>query len=370
MQSIRLVLPMLLFPTLILAACTPAPAVTATPSIPPIVPTTAIPPTQTPLPTATSTPTATATITPTPVPPSLLHDMATWPENMRTYYERDPSEWNNPTQEYIYDEEFHNQLIGMRRAFLAEQNIADAETMSEQALFYEYVRWGLENQQILSLSPYELRVLSSDPANVSVSYKEISDSGMTLHQGLFTLNQAQTNIASFQELVQQLLETRLSFPVFGVDITLPRMAYNGFIGNQAGLFRIPGVDPEQGIGILGHWNPAEGQHAWIPLVTHFSPYTYHGGDIGIYFDQTLIISSEMTMVGAHTGPIGNVGKWLTLEDFINNVGLKIHAIPEYSPDASIEGGFPWQVGLEGAQRFDFPDASSPHFPPTQYPWTP
>jgi hypothetical protein len=294
---------------------------------------------------------------------------------MRAYYQRDPSEWNNPTQEYMSDSEFHSGLITMRRAFLTEQGVTEAETMSEQELFYDYVRWGMENKQILTLSPHELRAMLADPANVAVAYKEINGSERIVHEGLCSLCGLQTNMpgSQFQELLQQWQETRITFPVFGAQITLPRMAYKGFIGNQAGLFRLPGVEPEQGVGILGHWNPNPGQHAWIPLATHFSEHQYYIGDISLSDDAVWIIQYDVTMVGAHTGPLGNESGWLVLQQLIDNIGQKIHAMPDAAcptRNFCVVCGLPWQFGLESAQWFDFPDETAPHFSLVQYPWTP
>ena len=77
--------------------------------------------------------------------------------------------------------------------------------------------------------------------------------------------------------------------------------------------------------------------------------------------------ADVTMGPAHTGPLGNEGSLVTLQDLINSIRQKIQAMPDWDPSGNFSGNFPWQLGVEGAQRFEF--GQSPLiFPPIDYPW--
>ncbi len=303
---------------------------------------------------------------PTPRPRYEINNSASWPQEMQDYFDRAPEEWNNPTTQYVSDEAFHQFIQQSRRDFLSDQGVSGIEILNEQELIMEYIRWGNENLNILILTPIEIRTMLSNPDNYFASYSEINDGNLTFHEGLFTYINLKAD-RDFQSLLNQLAEQQFSISVFGELINVSRDGYLGFVGDEAGLFRIPGINPEQGIGILGHWNPTPGQHAWIPLIVHFSPHLFHAGEIGMLNADVRQYPADVTMGPAHTGPLGNEGSLVTLQDLINSIRHKIQAMPDWDPSGNFSGNFPWQLGVEGAQRFEF--GQSPLiFPPIDYPW--
>ena len=52
---------------------------------------------------------------------------------------------------------------------------------------------------------------------------------------------------------------------------------------------------------------------------------------------------------------------------VRNAFAAYEAMPDWDPSGNFSGNFPWQLGVEGAQRFEF--GQSPLiFPPIDYPW--
>lgn len=317
-------------------------------------------------PTAAITSTQLPKATPTISPFYDIQDISDWPQEMQDYFMRLPEEWDQPNHQYPSDTEFQEFVTSARRDFLTKHLSTDLSPFTDHEVLLTYIKWGNQNKQIIILTPLEIRGMLTDKENADPSYSIIIDNSLTFHEGVFTLQHLRTDV-DFESLLNQLAELSFSIKVFGEQMVIPRTGYYGFAGDEAALFLIPGIKPEEGIGILGHWNPAPDKHAWLPMVVHFIPYVFSAGDIGIFNADIVTYETETMMGPAHTGPRGNEGPLVTLNDLLKNIGQKIQASADYAWIGDFNGNFPWQLGIEGAQRLEF-ERSPLIFPPIIYPW--
>lgn len=362
----------LLAVSFVLSACAPTPTLTPAidvTSIPPTATMTATTPPTT-IPTSTSTPLPTPTSTPEPV--ADLHDISTWPAEMQDYFNRPPEEWNNPTKQYASDVEFHRFILQARRDFLTAIGISEAGSMNKDALLLEYLKWGNDNKQILVLTPIELRSWYADTENIGMFYQHIlpNNSGVQVLEGIYLNIKLQDNTKNVQELVGLLLDESFRLPVFGQEVLFPRHNYLGVVGDVISLFLLPGIPADQGIGILVHYVNEKGDHCYQPTATHFIPLTIKKGDLVFNAGGRDIapIEADIVMGAAHTGALGGYNSVpITLDDLVNNIGLKIAIRPDFGSDGWTVEIYPWNLGLEGGQTFDF--EQSPFLPSIIYPWS-
>lgn len=266
------------------------------------------------------------------------------------------------------DEAFNTQLIQMRRDFLRTNGVANAETMSEQQLIIQYLKWGQENNQILILSPIELRNMVSDQNNVGATYNKVVNHRTSSIEGLFLNAKLQDNNASFQTNRERLLNWRFNVKIFGQDTTVARYFYMGAMGDEIGLFQLPGINPNEGIGILVHYVNESGRHCYMPVITHFNQLEVHIGDLVVRDIDIVSSPVNSIMDGAHLNPRGRTDMTpLLLNNLVNNLGLKITVYPDTDIRNEFWETFPWQLGLEGGQRFVLNDAG--YLPPIIPPWT-
>ena len=338
------------------------PLISPTAEVLPIQQDTQIPTAQ---PTATSTPLPSATSTPEPV--ADLHDLSTWPVEMQEYFNRLPEEWNNPTRQYVSDVEFHRFVQQARRDFLTANGVADAGSMNQEKLFMEYLRLTNKIPIIMTLSPLELREMVSDPQNVGASFIHFDDESSTMTEGLFVNYSFRDNDEAFEIMKNRVINYRFTINLFGQPTEVARAFYQGVMGDEIGLFLLPGINQNEGIGVLVHYVNESGRHCYLPLATHFEDEVIRVGDIVVL--SGLGTSLDETEVnGAHINPKGRADMApVTLDDLMNNIGLKIQIYPDTDNKLTINQSFPFQLGLEGGQRFVF---NQPELlPPIVYPWS-
>lgn len=311
-----------------LAGCTNAPTMVSestvknTPGIPQN-PTTE--PSSTSLQTNTPEPSPTSLLTNTPEPSPTarphyeINNSQTWPQEMQDYYNRPIREWNDPLRTYMSDEAFHTQLIQMRRDFLTEQNISEAETMSENDLFTAYVRWGMEHKgEMLRLSPLEKSKLVSGP--FMSSYLD----GSTLYTGTqvsFDLGPAGVSQEAMNER-QSDWYAGMNTHVFGNLVHFNRPAYAGIIGTLVGLVEPIGVSTDNAIECLMYYE-RDSQGYWALVNIPFTPMHYLAGDEFVALDGGYKTYTYAADNDGRAVRIGVSSVQPTLQDFVANIGRRI-----------------------------------------------
>jgi len=233
----------------------------------------------TPEPSPTVQPTATPEPSPTERPRFDINDPATWPQEMQDYFNRAPEEWNNPTRQYVSNEVFDQFIQQARRDFLSELGIDGVAGMNDQDTFTEYVRWGMENRQKLTLSPLEKINKSNGPYAL---YRGDLVVGQGTPQGI-AQNQdlGRPSTSDDLELFQQLAQ--MNTRVFGEEIRYSRMGNDNMIGTLIGVVRPTGTRAEQAADCLMYYEQ-EGQGYWAIVAVSFSPETHLAGEQFIYLD--------------------------------------------------------------------------------------
>lgn len=320
----------------------------------------------------TSLPTNTPEPSPTTRPHYEINDPATWPQEMQDYFNRAPEEWNNQVHSYMSDEVFNTQLIQMRRDFIQGIGLKNDESMGEYELFIQYLKWGQDNKQLLTLSPEELRTMLTDPNNEGVAYKHIfpDNSGMVMYEGLFAMIGIQDNDTLFQNRINNVLNSEMNLTIFGVNALVHRGYYRGVRGDQIGAFRLPGVDPSAGVGVLVHYINDSGIDCYMPLIAHFIDLQVNKGDIVVVGGNIGGPSHspvEAVMAASHVNPSGRSDmRSITLEEIVNNLGNKVTIYADTQKMGEFEEFFPWGFGLEPGDEFSFYQWTDPA---TVLPWT-
>ena len=364
---------LLILLAVLLAACGPAPAATPTFTTAPILPSATPPPSQTPTTTASPTlpPTATPApeLSPTPRPHYDLHDMSTWSQEMQAYYQRDPAEWNNPTQEYMSDDEFHSQLISMRREYLAQQGIEGADTMNEQELFLAYVRHGYEHPgEILKLSPVEKRNIMTGPFMPGYRENGIRVPGIMIDNDL----PSRPTEEWFNEITSDEY-AQMNNHVFGELISFDRPSYSGTIATLVGLVESVGRRTDNSVECLMYYEQ-EGQGYWAIISVAFTPELHLAGEEFVsleYGFKTFHYAENTEGIPIHTGVSSTAA---TLQDFINHIGARIWLKAGGPNTQSQEQGLAdvatelSAAGIECAPAVVFDNVPQPEAP--ELPWNP
>ncbi len=315
---------------------------------------TLIPATNTPAPSSTPIPaTSTPEPSPTPRPHYEINDPATWPQDMQDYWNQGNNQWENAALTAGFD----TFILQTRRNYLAENGVADVETMSDQDIFYQYIRLGQEHRgEPLTLTPSELRMMNNNAMNrnsAQFAYWE-GVNPRIVHDGIW-VDQAASGIMQDswynrwfgppQSPLRDSLDS-VTLQVFGASQVEQLASFDGVIGDAASTFRLPGVDSTQAQGLLVHIFRDEG-HSWLPLVVHFQDITLQPGDkivngMGEIVDVTtsLIIPASRSSFNR-----ANHENDLTSELLRQLIGSKIHAGIDIATGAF--GYFPYNLGLLG-----------------------
>jgi len=293
----------------------------------------ALEPTKTiPIPTATSTPLPTSTTTPEPV--ADLHDISTWPVEMQDYFNRPPEEWNNPSKQYVSGSEFNRFFQQARRDFLTNHGIDTAHKTDEE-IFLEYRQWAFDNKQIGVWSPQEITQVRGGA--FTISWTEGTAKYAPVHGG----NNRSANLRIDPEsegLISQLLtEHMYTVTIFGTDVNLTPNA--GYMGINAGLVRIPGVDPQDEV--LIYLTYRENNITYDDLISIPLQPTSHNVGIPILDGHQTVISvnTPFTLSPAINGLCsggqdfclnGRKMPFLTLQDLLNGFGQVTIVNPYYA----------------------------------------
>ena len=218
-------------------------------------------------------------------------------------------------------------LNNIRRAFLVDKKIlteTEAKNMSDWDLFLQHVKYGIENNQLINLAPEEIIKINA-MLNLP-SYRN----GPELQEGIMI--NLQLNHDKAQEYLQRFKNGELSYQIdiFGRETIIPRSAFNGVAGDLAGLFRLPGINPEDMVGSLAHYTDKEtGEDYWFIMAIPFKSLEYKKGQEFIYtngFGAAILekLSNSINAESAHIGARGSSWeKDLGLGDIFDNLGLKI-----------------------------------------------
>ena len=215
-------------------------------------------------------------------------------------------------------------LNNIRRAFLVDNKLitaTEAKNMSDWDLFLQHVKYGIENKQLINLAPEEIRNIEM-MINLPSYYE-----GMSIQEGI--MNELRLSKEKADEKLAKMKDGSLSYKmtIFGRETTIPRTAFEGVLGDLAGVFRLPGVNPEDMVGTLTHYiDKQTGKDYWFVTVVPLK-------------DTELLKESMILRMDPWGNPIissltddllieqvRNEGKRIpaTLEDLKNNLGKKIN----------------------------------------------
>jgi hypothetical protein len=316
---------------LLLSACSTK--IQNPPEIPATVTLTAFP-THTPQPSPTSTPTITPEPTATPRPQFDLHNPATWPQEMQDYFNRAPEEWINPSRSYISDDQFTEFFQQARKDFVNQQGVEIAKK-SENEIFLEYQKWCFEHSQVMVWSPKEITQVVGGPFRISWIDGTAGDA--PVHGG----NNRSANLRINPEtegLIAQLLAKHMySVQIFGDILNLTPNA--GFMGINAGLVRIPGLDPQREV--LLYLTYKEDNLIYDNLISiPLQPTIHEIGESILDGHQTIIeVSSSFTLSPAIHGLCsggqdfclnGRKMPYLSIQDLFHGLGLTTLVHPYYA----------------------------------------
>lgn len=225
----------------------------------------------------TSLPTNIPEPSPTVRPHYDINDPATWPQEMQDYFNRAPEEWNNPTRQYVSTEVFDQFIQQSRCDFLSELGIDGVEGMSQEELFTEYVKWGMENRQAITLSPLEKINISNGPYALYRGDLGASAQGIAYNQDVGRAPTAE-DMQILKWLAQ--MQTR----VFGQDIRFSRIGNDSMIGTLVGVVKPTGTRADQAADCLMYYEQ-EGQGYWAIVAVSFTPETHLTGEQFIILNQ-------------------------------------------------------------------------------------
>ena len=369
---------------LLLAACSPVPAATIAPTTAPILPSATPPPSQTP--TTTASPTLPPTATPTPEPSPTprphydLHDMSTWPEEMQNYWTGGIETWTDPA----LTAEFDAFVQQSRRDFLAQNGVENAASLSDLEAFYQYLRIGIEQKAITQFSITELRTMNQDAFNAytaHIAYYEETQPRI-VHDGISVMHSEGMRTQSeydqwFGDPNSSLRDVHLSVTsvrnVFGSDQAGIVNRYDGIIGDAAAVFRLPGIEPEQAVGILVHTNLGS-DHNWTPLVVHFQDLVLEPGSLLVNGMHEIVESTSRIIIPASRSSWDrrDTASILTLSQLMQYLGQKTHCGIDYGD--GVYGYFPYGLGLQGANSeirvLNMDNAPGTYSGVPDWPWNP
>jgi len=196
---------------------------------------------------------------------------------MQDYFNRAPEEWNNPTRQYVSTEVFDQFIQQSRCDFLSELGIDGVEGMSQEELFTEYVKWGMENRQAITLSPLEKINISNGPYALYRGDLGASAQGIAYNQDVGRAPTAE-DMQILKWLAQ--MQTR----VFGQDIRFSRIGNDSMIGTLVGVVKPTGTRADQAADCLMYYEQ-EGQGYWAIVAVSFTPETHLTGEQFIILNQ-------------------------------------------------------------------------------------
>lgn len=345
-----------------------APATTFT--APPTSTLTRLPPTPSPSPTILP-PTATATPTATPRPKYDITSPDSWPAEMQAYANRPTDSWktaDNP--DYVTDAAYDSFLKEARRTFLGKQGM-DVESLTDEQIFNEYVGWGVENKQMIKLSPVEMRGLVAGPYEVAYRSDEKNAEGklhMVFNYGIF--DSTRYFGPPPQENIDLAKTLSMTFPVFGKDTLIPRMNYDGAAGYLAGVVELPGVDPKKEVGALMYYNRG-GKDYWVLQSASFEPVVHKPGELYLFNNEVHTFQIEQTYEPTYDNYFAPF-QAITPQGVVSLLGQPVIFSPRRAAsndpngvDMSSDLNF---AGLEGLWGMWPISVSVPSAEPADFPW--
>lgn len=332
-------------------------------------------------PTLTPTLEPTATFTPEPTftatPSYDIHDPDSWPEEMRTYFYGGDAAWSDAEQSSA----FNDFLLQVRRELLARSGVANTETLSGEALFNEYLKWGLFHvEELLVFSPAELRgmvVQSLGRESAVFAYRDgnVVQNGIYVNyfeSGPITLEYYNAKVGPTANR-QTSLQNTIDISILGIEEYTLLPSYYGAYGELLARFRLPiAVNPESSQGILLHFH-LNGVHTYLPLIIHFT-YTL------LPSSSTLVTGTEFLIQYSGDDTIyplrssleaQNDSTNLNATDIQNMLGQRIHVRYENSLTSGYSPGmiFPFALGIPNTCIIIPIDGSLQFTEPSQYPWS-
>jgi hypothetical protein len=243
--------------------------------------------------------------------------------------------------------------------------VENAASLSDLEAFFQYLRIGIEQKDIImQFSITELQTMNQDALNIHTAhfayYEETQP--RIIHDGIW-VDQPSGGIKP-QSLYDQWIGNPNSHlrsdnltifvtrNVFGSNQTEMVDRYDGIIGDAAAVFRLPGIEPEQAVGILVNTN-IDSDHNWTPLIVHFQDLVLDPGSMIVNGMHELVeVTTPTSITASHTtfDPAPGADN-LTLASTLQLVGQKVHCGTDYRYGRygySIYAYFPYGFGLQGA----------------------
>lgn len=253
-----------------------------------------------------------------------------------------------------------------------EGESVNVENLTDEQPMWLYLKYNLDNKQVSTISLTEARNFQITTKNIVDSLSYTGDC-TTCENGAKKLFSGVVGDGRFkQQYIEQILKGEIkgwydipggNLPLFGVSDNY--RSYDNFFGNLIGLFRLPGIKPKDGVGVLGYFRNHQGVPRLLATDTPFIFVTYPAGRMSLDGNSYIVYyQSEYTERPAFTNEDlrPNFLKYLTLEETLNQLGFTV----SFERTLTTEGGFilPFNLGLQEAGVFGFYN----NLTTDSYPW--
>jgi hypothetical protein len=309
--------------------------------------------------------------------------METWPQEMRAYWMGGNQEWTDQA----LTAEFDAFIQQARRDFLTQNGVENAASLSDLEAFYQYLRIETEQKNmIMQFTITELQTMNQDALNIHTAhfaYYEETQPRIT-HDGIWAdppgggiktkawydqwVGNPNSHLRSDNLTAESVIRN-----IFGSNQAEMLDRYDGIIGDAAAVFRLPGIDPEQAVGILVHTSVGS-DHNWLPLIVHFQDLILAPGSMIVNGMHEIVeVTSPTSIPASHTtfDPAPGADN-LTLASTMQLVGQKVHCGTDYRN--GIFAYFPYGFGLQGANSeihvLNPDNAPGTYSGAPEWPWNP
>jgi hypothetical protein len=271
------------------------------------------------------------------------------------------------------DQEFDIFVKQARRIFLTkkakegfqltwEGSKIDVKEMTDEKILWLYLKYNLDKKQVSTISLREARDFQITTQNIVDSLSYTGDFNYCDQQNnckmirkLFS-GVVGAGLRFDQEYIEKILRGKIGglydikgghLPIFGIADYY--RSYDNFHGQLMGLFYLPGVDPENGVGVLGYFRNHQGEPRLLASATTFNETIYPEGTMALDSNSNVIsFTSDSVYPHAHT--LGDsrlpTAEKLTLEKMVDRLGIVL---------SFDNGGFalPFGLGLQGTNNYYF-----------------
>lgn len=278
----------------------------------------------------------------TPEAPAALHDMSTWPEDMRDYWTGGNTAWADTAR----SEEFNAFVQGLR-ADMGFQSLGD------------YMRYGQEHpEEILVFTTDELRQFIADSLGRQNAIFACNDENGKIQNGIYA-DVNPSGRMTYEHYIEYyttpegraIATTGITLNILGRDVEDLTPSFQGAIGDVVARFQLPGgIDPAVSEGIIMHFH-LDGQHRYLPLIINYQPVQLPAGSLFIYVPEDILQYTteplEITPVRSSLLPDDDHASDLSPQQIQALVGTRVHAIHNRSIDGILYFSiFPYGLGIQ------------------------